>query len=50
MDISFIQVLENSCDHLGLGDEGDDSQPAATRTDEGVGFVDPPDQICPALS
>jgi len=50
VDISFIQVLENSCDHLGLGDKGDDSQPAATLTDERVGFVDTSDQIRPSFS
>ena len=50
MDVSSIQVLENSSDHLGLGDKGDDPQPTATLTDEGIGFVDASDQICPSFS
>jgi hypothetical protein len=33
--ISFIQVLENSCDGLGLGDEGEDAKSAAAGTEEG---------------
>jgi len=48
--ISFIQVLENSCDDLGLGDEGQDSKSAATGTEEWVGFVNSADQIGPTLS
>ena len=48
--ISFIQVLENSCDDLGLGDEGQDAKSAAAGTEEGVGFVNSADQICPPLS
>jgi len=48
--ISFIQVLENSCDDLGLGDEGQDPKSAAARTEERVGFVNSPDQIGPTLS
>jgi hypothetical protein len=37
--ILLIQVLENSCDDLGLGDEGQDPKLAATGTEEWVGFV-----------
>ena len=48
--ISFIQVLENSCDDLGLGDEGQDAKSAATGTQEWVGFVNSADQIGPTLS
>lgn len=48
--ISFIQVLENSCDDVGLGDEGQDSKSAATGTEEWVGFVNSADQIGPTLS
>ncbi len=47
--VSFFQISENYCDHLGLGDEGDDSELAAAFTNEGVGLADPSDQICPPL-
>jgi hypothetical protein len=43
-------VLENSCDDLGLGDEGQDAKSAATGTEEWVGFVNSADQIGPTLS
>jgi len=33
--ILFIQVLENSCDDLGLGDEGQDPKSAAAGAEEG---------------
>ena len=43
-------MLENSCDGLGLGDEGNDAKVATAGTEKWVGFVNPPDSMSPTLS
>ena len=44
------EVIQDPADHLGLGDEGNDSKCPAALTKEGVGLEDSSNQICPALS
>ena len=49
--VAFSQMLEDFGDHLGLGDESDESQLAPTvGTDQGVGKVDTPDEVSPSSS
>ena len=45
----FIEMIENLADPVGLGNEGNDAKVATAGTEEGVGFVNPPDQIGPTL-
>lgn len=47
--ISLIQVLENSCDLLGLGDEGNDLKFPAALTEERVRLENSLYQTCPSF-
>jgi hypothetical protein len=48
--VSFFQVIKNSVDHLGFGDESNDPKVASAATLERIGVVNPLDKLCPTLA
>ena len=48
--LGLFQMIQYFLNDFLFGDEGDDAQVATAGTDEGVSFVNPPDQIGPTFS